>query len=95
MQITLTLPPEILRQLANELAVAMRLSQAQMVRPFEPLSNLLTTQMVAKRLQRCNKTVNQYIRSGKLHAANIGTTTRPNYRVGEKDCAAFYAMNRR
>jgi hypothetical protein len=95
MQITLTLPPEILRQLANELAVAMRHNQAQMVRPFEPLSDLLTTQMVAKRLRRCEKTVNQYIRSGKLHAANIGTTDRPNYRVSEKDCQDFYSMNRR
>lgn len=95
MQITLNLPPEILSQLAEEILEALRLKQAQLAPPLPPSSQLLTTQMVAQRLKRCKKTVNQYIRSGKLHAANIGTTTKPNYRVSEKDCEDFYAVNRR
>lgn len=95
MQITLNLPPEILRKLADELLTAMRLNHAKVIQLTEPVTDLLTTQMVAKRLRRCKKTVNQYIRSGRLHAANFGTAARPDYRVSEKDCAAFYAVNRR
>ena len=94
MQITLPLSPEILRQLADELLAAMRLNPAQIKRSTEPLSDLLTTQTVAKRLRRRKKTVNQYLRSGKLHAANFGPVTRPDHRVSGKDCQNFYVLNR-
>ena len=95
MQITLTLPPDLLRHLADQLLAAMRLSQDQQAPPVALPSELLTTEMVAKRLRRCKKTVNSYIRSGRLHAANHGSLTKPDYRVSEKDFADFYSMNRR
>jgi len=94
MQITLPLSPEILRQLADELLAAMRLNPAQIKRSTEPLSDLLTTQMVAKRLRRRKKTVNQYRRSSKRHATNFGPVTRPGHRVSEKECQNFCVSNR-
>ena len=95
MQVTLNFPPEILRQLADELMEAIRLKQAQMASSAASNQPLLTTQMVAARLKLCTKTVTNYIRSGKLHAANFGSAKKPDYRISEKDCQDFYAVNRR
>ncbi|ALW85324.1 hypothetical protein AUC43_09580 [Hymenobacter sedentarius] len=92
MQITLNLPPDFFQHISVELLEAMRRSQAQLAPPAAP-SELLTTQMVAARLRRCTKTVNRYIRSGKLHAANYGSPAKADYRVSEKDFHDFYAMN--
>ena len=94
MQITLTLPPDLLAHLADQLLAAMRQNQAQQASPAALPSELLTTEMVAMRLRRCKKTVSLYIRSGRLHAANHGSLTKPDYRVSEKDLADFYSVNR-
>ena len=95
MQITLTLPPDFFQHMTDQFLAAMLLNQAQIAPPAAPPTELLTTEMVAKRLRRCKKTVNLYIRSGRLHAANHGSLTKPDYRVSEKDFADFYSVNRR
>ena len=93
MQVTLTFPPDLLRQLAAEVVEVMRLSQFQLAQPTTSDPQLLTTDMVATRLRRCKKTVNSYIRAGRLNAANFGSLGKPDYRVSEKDCNDFYSMN--
>jgi excisionase family DNA binding protein len=98
MQVTLTLPPDLLQQIAAYITNDIRRELGSFANPSEATAtkstDLLTVEAVAKRLSIHQKTVIRYIRAGKLSASNHGSVARPKYRVSEADCAAFYAANR-
>lgn len=97
MQFSVTFPPDLINQLASEIMACIRrdmlvleqLSKKSATKTTE----LLTAQMVAKRLKIHPKTVIRYIRQGRIDAANHGSLARPKYRVSEEDCNAFYLAN--
>lgn len=55
----------------------------------------LTVEEVAKRLKCVPKTVCKWIAEGKLRAANLGTFSKPVWRVSETDFADFYRQHRK
>jgi excisionase family DNA binding protein len=92
MQVTLTLPPDLITTLVAQLTDGIRRELAASApAPASTRSNaLLTVKMVAVRLKLHEKTVVRYIKEGRINASNHGTLARPRYRVHEADCEAFY-----
>lgn len=100
MQVTITLPPDLLNQIAKEIMVSMKAELALAIGAGVKKTGgaavvQLTVRDVAKRTNMCEKTVRKHIRSGKLNAANYGNYSQPDYRVSEVDLAGFYSANRR
>lgn len=98
MQITLTVPPDVLNQLAAQIVESIRrefdaLAKISANQPADSTA-LLTVQMVSKRLNLHQKTITRFIRTGKLNASNHGTIKSPKYRMSEADYRAFYLSNR-
>lgn len=96
MQVTLTLPPDLIATLVAQLTEGIRRELAATASPQAPqrTNALLTAKAVAGRLKLHEKTVVRYIREGRINASNHGSLARPRYRVNEADCEAFYKANR-
>ena len=98
MQITLTLPPNLIAELSAVLLASVRnelnaVSNAAAVTADADV--LLTVKEAAEKLKMCQKTVLAKIEAGKLNAANMGTRERPQLRVSNADLQAYYQANRK
>ncbi|WP_046244992.1 helix-turn-helix domain-containing protein [Hymenobacter terrenus] len=97
MQVTITLPPDLISTLVETITSEIRRELAAAsatTAKTKAATALLTVDELASRLKLHEKTVVRYIRSGRINASNHGTLARPAYRVAEADYEAFYKANR-
>ena len=81
MQVTMTYPPSFIEELAAALYMMFQKMDAKTSSAQDDTGQLLTVAEVASRSKRCEKTILNWIKSGKLVAINQGTYRRPSYRV--------------
>ena len=95
--IPLTFSPELIGQLAAAIAAHLQKDlqkAAAATSTGNDKTTFFTVKQAAGKLNRCEKTILNRIKSGALPASNDGSLSKPQYRISAADLHAFHKRGR-